>query len=94
MGKEAKRLAERMIANRWVHFLATDAHDTKRRPPKMREAHDIVGRKYGSNYADLICSDNPRDVFDGHPLGEQEEGLDLFDPNPFKEHWWQRLLRL
>lgn len=94
MGKEAKRLAEKMLANRWVHFIATDAHDTKRRPPKMREAYDIISRKYGTAYADLICTDNPRDVFNGEPLGEQEEGHDLYDPNPFKERWWERLWKM
>ena len=93
MGRQARSLAERMLANRWVHFLATDAHDPRRRPPQMRAARDIVTKRYGTLYADLLCRDNPMAVFRGQPLGEQEQGDILFDPQPFKERWWQRLLR-
>ncbi len=92
MGKRAQRTAERMLANRWVHFLATDAHGTKRRPPQMRAARELVGKRHSTLYADLLCRDNPMAVFQGQPLSEQEEATGLFDPKPFKEHWWQRLL--
>ncbi len=93
MGRQAQRLAERMLANRWAHFLATDAHDTKRRPPQMREAREMVSKRHGTLYADLLCRDNPMAVFRGQSLGEQEEGVALFDPMPFKERWWERLFR-
>lgn len=93
MGRDARRMADRLLANRWVHFLATDAHDTKRRPPRMREARELVSKRHGALYADLLCRDNPMAVFQGHSLGEAEEGVELFDPKPFKQHWWQRLFR-
>ncbi len=93
MGREAKRVAERLLANRWVHFLATDAHDTKRRPPHMREARDVVSKRFGSLYADLLCRDNPMAVFQGQPLGELDEEVDLFHPKPLKQSWWDRLFR-
>ncbi len=94
MGREARRVAERLLANRWVHFLATDAHDAKRRPPQMREAREIVSKRHGTLYADLLCRENPMAAFGGHSLGELDEGSDLYDPKPFKERWWQRLLRM
>ena len=94
MGRDARRVAERLLENRWVHFLATDAHDAKRRPPQMREAREIISKRYGAFYADLLCRENPMAVFGGHALGELDEGPDLYDPQPFKEHWWQRLLRM
>src|SRR5438270_12215135 len=50
MGKRAERMAHELLANRWVHFLATDAHNTTSRPPKMREAFDVVASKYGPDY--------------------------------------------
>ncbi len=93
MGKGAERLARQMLDNRWVHFLATDAHDTKRRPPQMRKAHDMVSRRCDPDYANLLCQHNPLAVFNGRPLGDQAEPANLYDANPFKEHWWQRLLR-
>jgi protein-tyrosine phosphatase len=93
MGKTAQRIAEQMLANRWVHVIATDAHDTKRRPPIMREAREVISKRYGAFYADLLCRDNPMAIFRGQPLGEQEEGVDLYEPRPFKERWYQRLFR-
>ena len=33
-GKQAQRMAHELLENRWVHFLATDAHNTTSRPPK------------------------------------------------------------
>ncbi|HLI75663.1 MAG TPA: CpsB/CapC family capsule biosynthesis tyrosine phosphatase [Acidobacteriaceae bacterium] len=93
MGKSAQRIAERMLANRWVHFIATDAHDPKRRPPQMRAAREIVSKRHGTLYADLLCRDNPMAVFKGRSLGEQEEGVELFDSKPFKERWYHRLFR-
>ena len=59
----------------------------------MREAREMVSKRHGTLYADLLCRDNPMAVFRGEPLGEQEEGFALFDPKPFKERWYQRLLR-
>ena len=94
MGKRAQRLAEQMLANRWVHFLATDAHDTKRRPPRMREAREVVTKRHGVLYADLLCRDNPMAVFRGQTLGEQEDGVALYDVKPFRERWYQRLLKI
>ncbi len=95
MGKHAEKVAKRLLKDRWVHFLATDAHNTTSRPPLMREAHDLVARRYGQDYADRLCLDNPLAVFEGRPLPEQEApaGLDN-DAIPLKESWWQRLIRL
>lgn len=92
MGKQAQRLAEQMLAHRWVHFLATDAHDTRRRPPQMREARDVVSKRHGTLYADLLCRENPMAVFQSRPLHEHDEDAGAFQPQPFKKSWWQRLL--
>jgi protein-tyrosine phosphatase len=88
MGPVAERMAHRMLANRWVHFLATDAHDLKSRPPQMRAAYDVVAKKYGQEYAERICVENPLAVFEGHPLPPQDEPLKLFDQKP---SFFQRL---
>ncbi len=94
MGKEAERFARRMLKNRWVHFIATDAHNTGSRAPRMREAADLIAKRHGPEYAELICRSNPFAVFEGRPLPEQHmlglETEDEFRP----ESWWQRLLRM
>jgi len=74
-----------------VHFLATDAHNTTSRPPKMRETFDVVAKKYGPDYAHLLCVTNPLAAFGGAPLVQQMEPLNLYEE--FKERsWWQRLV--
>lgn len=94
MGKEAERFARRMLKHRWVHFIATDAHNTTTRAPRMREAADLIARRYGPEYAQQICRANPMAVFESRPLAEHEmlglETADEFGP----PSWWQRLLRM
>jgi protein-tyrosine phosphatase len=91
MGKQAERMAHELLANRWVHFVATDAHNVTSRPPKMREAFALVARKYGSDYARLLCLSNPLAAFTGRPMPPQLEPLNLYEEVKEKS-WWQRLM--
>ena len=90
MGKHAERMAHDLLANRWVHFLATDAHNTISRPPKMNEAFEVVAQRYGPDYAHLLCVSNPLTAFMGKPLQPQPEPLKLYDEMD-KRSWWQRV---
>ena len=91
MGKRAERMAHQLLEKRWVHFLATDAHNTTSRPPKMREAMDVVAQKYGPDYAHLLCVTNPLAVFSGGPLPQRIEPRRLYEDSD-KKSWWQKLL--
>jgi protein-tyrosine phosphatase len=91
MGKQAERMAHELLANHWVHFLATDAHNTTSRPPRMSEACDVVAKKYGSDYARLLCVSNPLAAFTGAPMPPQLEPLNLYE-EPKEKRWWQRVL--
>lgn len=94
MGKHAERFARRMLKNRWAHFIATDAHNTTSRAPRMREAADLIARRHGPEYAELICHSNPLAVFEGRSLIEQRM-LGLETEDQFKvASWWQRLMRM
>ena len=94
MGRTAEKLAHRLLANRWVHFLATDAHNITTRAPQMRRAHDLVARRYGAEYADQLCLHNPMAVFESRPLGDFEmQGLET-EPEIKLPSWWQRFLRM
>ena len=94
MGKTAQKFAHRLLEKRWVHFLATDAHNTTSRPPKMRKAYEIVSRKYGEAYADMLCLQNPLSVFEGRPIAEHDmTGLEA-ESEIKPETWWQRLMRM
>jgi protein-tyrosine phosphatase len=90
MGKTAERIAHDLLAKRWVHFLATDAHNVSSRPPKMRDAHDLVAKKYGPEYARLVCVSNPLAAFLDKPMPPQLEPIDLYE-NLEPKSWWQRL---
>ncbi|MDQ2835744.1 MAG: exopolysaccharide biosynthesis protein [Acidobacteriota bacterium] len=91
MGKHAEKMAHDLLADRWVHFIATDAHNTSSRPPKMQEAFDIIARKYGPDYAHLLCVSNPLAAFFGKPMPVQAEPLHLYEEDEPKS-WWKRLM--
>jgi protein-tyrosine phosphatase len=91
MGKQAQKIAHELLSNRWVHFLATDAHNTSSRPPLMHDAFDEVAKRYGPDYAHLLCVSNPLAAFMGKPMPPQLEPLNLYEE--FKDKsWWQRVM--
>jgi protein-tyrosine phosphatase len=93
-GRTAAKVANELLQRRWVHFVATDAHDTKSRPPKLREAYDAITRDYGEEYARLLCVSNPKAAFDSTDLGEQMVASGLFEEDePEKKGFFSRLLR-
>ena len=89
MGKTAKRVAHELLAKRWVHFLATDAHNLSSRPPRLSEARDLVAKKYGQGYADSLTTINPMAAFKGVSF-EPDEPIDLYEELEPK-NWFQRL---
>jgi protein-tyrosine phosphatase len=91
MGRSAEKMAHELLAKRWVHFLATDAHNTSSRPPRMQDAHDVVAERYSSEYAHLLCVSNPLAVFMNDAMPEQPELLGLYEED-IPKSWWQRLL--
>ncbi len=42
---------KKLLKERAVHFIATDAHDTGSRAPKLYECRSFVERKFGEDYA-------------------------------------------
>jgi protein-tyrosine phosphatase len=92
MGEAARKMSHTLLANRWVHFLATDAHNLTTRPPRMAEARDLVAKHYGESYANRLCTENPAAVFNGLPLSEQDEPR-YDDAEDASAPWWKRLFR-
>ena len=79
MGRKAQKMAERMLADRWVHFLSTDAHNVGSRPPLMRAACDQIASRFGEAYAQRLCTENPQAVFDNRRLPPQEIPQKIFE---------------
>jgi len=90
MGETARKMSQTLLANRWVHFFATDAHNLTTRPPLMSEARNIVARHYGDSYANRLCTENPTAVFNGLPLPERDEPL-FGDAEDASTPWWKKL---
>ncbi len=67
-GERPEIIARWLLDRSAVHFLATDAHDTKRRVPIMSEARDIVAGIVGTEYAEALVEHNPAAVINGHPI--------------------------
>jgi protein-tyrosine phosphatase len=70
-GGEARDVAQRLMKRGLVHFIASDAHDTEDRPPRLDLAYNYVASRYGRERAELLFVTNPRAVIDGQPLPEQ-----------------------
>jgi protein-tyrosine phosphatase len=77
MGRKAQKLAERLLADRWVHFVSTDAHNVSTRPPQMRAACDHIAARFSEQYAQRLCTENPQAVFDNRRLPTQEPPLGI-----------------
>jgi protein-tyrosine phosphatase len=67
-GKKAAEFARTLLDRRLVHFIASDGHDLKHRPPTMNEAHAWLVRNYGQPVADALCIDNPRSTLNGRAV--------------------------
>ena len=59
---------KKLLKNRLVHFVATDAHDATSRSPEIAECRDYISRKYGAEYSDRLMWDNPMCVLKGEVI--------------------------
>ena len=64
-GSSCQEIAELAVDEGLIHFIASDAHDTKHRPFGMRDAYDTICDMAGAKLADLVCCENPARVFEG-----------------------------
>jgi protein-tyrosine phosphatase len=76
-GPAAKACAERLLRHDCVHFLATDAHRTKNRPPILSRGRDAAAAIIGETRAAALVESNPRAVING-------EALQVPSPIPFE----------
>lgn len=64
-GRTAKAFADLLLERGLVHLVASDAHDTKHRPPVLREAYEYVKKARGEQWAEALFASNPRATLDG-----------------------------
>jgi len=67
-GVRPQQQAWTWLASGMVHFVSSDAHNTGRRPLRLKFAYEAVAAQLGAEKARALLVDNPLAAFDGHPL--------------------------
>jgi protein-tyrosine phosphatase len=84
-GPACQQLAEWMLSEGLVHFIATDGHGQRTRRPLMRRAYERAAELTDVETADLLCHRNPSLVAAGRevPPGRRQV--------PIRQRsWWRR----
>jgi protein-tyrosine phosphatase len=67
-GPSAQKDAWRWMAEGLVHFVASDAHNTRGRPLKLQPAFELVREQFGEEKARGLFFENPMAAFEGRGL--------------------------
>jgi protein-tyrosine phosphatase len=68
-GSRIKKLCKKMLQNRLVHFLASDAHSVDNRPPILSEAHHECEKVLNDQKEALaLIESNPKLVIENKPI--------------------------
>ncbi|MFQ3200694.1 MAG: protein-tyrosine phosphatase [Zhongshania sp.] len=65
-GPKAEKMALSLISDGLATVVATDSHHTKRRPPLLRQAYDIVCKHEGYATAQALMVSNPWEITKSH----------------------------
>jgi len=82
-GKQAKAFADLLLQRGLVHIVASDGHDTKHRPPTLKEAYAYVEKACGPARAKALFVTNPGAALTGEPIEIQ------FEAAPQAKKWFQ-----
>jgi protein-tyrosine phosphatase len=67
-GRGPRYWAEHMLGEGLVDILATDAHDTERRPPNLGLGRDIAAKSVGAKEANKMVFSRPYAILSNQPL--------------------------
>lgn len=63
-----------------IHFVASDAHNTRGRPLRLQPAYDVIVDQFSQEKARALFLENPLAAFDGHELPHIPEVEDEAPP--------------
>lgn len=63
-GRRPRYWAERMLDDGFCHILATDAHNTEQRAPRLSAAREVVARRLGEAEATHVVLTRPHAILD------------------------------
>ena len=87
-GRSAKKMAEWCVRKRLVHFVASDAHDTTRRPFGLTEARDAVAALADAELADRVVCENPGRLADGLEISSRASSRAASRPPSRRQGWF------
>lgn len=79
-GPGAQKDAWRWLGRGLVHFVASDAHNTRGRPLKLQAAFDLVCKQFGEDKARALFVENPMAAFEGRNLPHVPQLPDEIEP--------------
>lgn len=90
-GSRVQSFARGMLEQGLVHFVASDGHGVRARPPRLDEARAWLEREYGPDYAARLTATNPLAVIEDRPL----EPPDVINCKPvaIRQSFWRRLFK-
>jgi protein-tyrosine phosphatase len=72
-GESTQKQTEQWLEQDMVHFFASDAHNTTKRPLQLRKAFEVTAQKRGEGIARALFVDNPLAAVEGRPLPYEPE---------------------
>jgi protein-tyrosine phosphatase len=82
-GRRPRYWAERMLDEGLCHLLATDAHNTEQRSPRMADARDVVAKRLGDDEAINLVLRRPQGILNNLSPAE-------LPPLPQDRAWQER----
>jgi protein-tyrosine phosphatase len=67
-GPESAHCCRQLLNEGLVHFVASDAHDSVYRPPRLDGARNFLATQFDEEFADLLLEVHPRAVIEGRPI--------------------------
>ncbi len=81
-----KRFVKKMLNERLVDLIGTDAHNNGSRAPHIRECVDYLDRTYGTDFTDQLMWENPRAIMKSiDEMPPEGSAIKVEEPAPVKD---------